>query len=88
MGRMIDLVFWNFANLLERFVPWRWSQFVRHGPHNVALWIRGRRPAGPWIEPKGTPSPMGFLEPLSDDERRRIEERVALEGVETPGLPS
>lgn len=42
------ILWWKLANLTERVLPWRWSQALRHGPHNVGRWLRGY-PVSPWI---------------------------------------
>lgn len=81
-----SILWWKFATFTERFLPWRWSQALRHGLYNIGRRLRGF--AVVWIGPKGTPSPMNLTRPLTEDELRRRNRRVEFENVETPGRPS
>ncbi len=34
-----SILWWKFANVTERVLPWRWSQALRHGPFNARQWL-------------------------------------------------
>jgi hypothetical protein len=93
--RQMDLVWWDFATYLERWLPWRWTQAIRHGPYHVMRRPKGY-PVPRWIDPPGTPSPMRFTDPperiapetAGTRRARALAHLAALADAETPGKPS